>query len=222
MSQESTYIPALSLPQLTQYYDVSLATIFQEQRFRMPLVRALAVQPGERVLDAGCGTGTLSLLIAAHTPAGLVAGLDIDPAILSVAQRKVAQEPALAAASIALVRGSAAVLPYAADSFDCVASSLMFHHLPRPLKRAMLAEVRRVLAPGGRLCILDFGPVGQGAFSAAVAHLFSDFEEVGDNLAGRVPHFLAEAGFRDVSVRDVAFGGVIKLFAARKPAAAGS
>jgi hypothetical protein len=47
-------------------------------------------------------------------------------------------------------------------------------------------------------------------------------EEVGDNLAGRVPLFLAEAGFSDVSVRDVAFGGVIKLFAARKPAATGS
>jgi ubiquinone/menaquinone biosynthesis C-methylase UbiE len=213
MSSEHTYIPALGLPQLTSYYDASLATIFQEQRFRMPLVQALAVQPGERVLDIGCGTGTLSVLLAEHTPAGLVAGLDIDPAILFVAQRKAAT----AGAAVALTQGSAAVLPYADASFACVASSLMFHHLPTPLKRAMLAEVRRVLAPGGRLRVLDFGPVGQGALAAAAARLFGDFEEVGDNLAGRVPVLLAEAGFADVIVQDIAFGGVIKLYSGRKP-----
>lgn len=213
MSPTRTYIPALGIPQFTRYYDASLATIFQEQRFRMPLVRALAVQPGERVLDIGCGTGTLSLLLAAHTPAGLVAGLDIDPAILYVAQHKVVT----AGAAAALTQGSAAALPYAGESFECVASSLMFHHLPAPLKRSMLAEVRRVLVPGGRLHVLDFGPVGQGAVAATVARVFGGFEEVGDNLAGRVPVFLAEAGFADVAVQDVAFGGVIKLYSGRKP-----
>lgn len=211
MSPESNYIPALGMPQLTQFYDASLATVFQEQRFRMPLVRALAVQPGERVLDVGCGTGTLSLLIAEQTPAGLVSGIDIDPAILLAAQRKV-----IGGAAVALVRGSAAVLPYVDESFDCVASSLMFHHLPAPLKRAMLAEVRRVLRPGGRLHVLDFGPVGQGATAAAIARLFGGFEEVGDNLAGRVPVFLSEIGFVNVAVQDVAFGGVIKLYSGRK------
>lgn len=212
MSTEHTYIPALGLPQLTRFYDAALATIFQEGRFRMPLVRALAVQGGERVLDVGCGTATLSLLLAAHTPAALVAGLDIDPAILLAAQRKIAQAGAL----VALTLASAAVLPFAAGSFDCVASSLMFHHLPEPLKRDMLAEVRRVLRPGGRLHVLDFGPLGHGAPAAAVARLFGGFEEVGDNLAGRVPLFLTEAGFAAVSVQDVAFGGVIKLYSGWK------
>lgn len=221
MSQESTYIPALSLPQLTKFYDAALATVFQEQRFRMSLVQALAVQPGERLLDVGCGTATQSLLIAAHTSAGLVAGIDIDPAILSMAQAKTAQfrmtPEGISATLIVFVQGSAAVLPYANGSFDCVASSLMFHHLPTPLKRAMAAEVWRVLRPGGRLCLLDFGPFSHAATAAAVAQLFGAFEEVGDNLAGRVPVFLAEAGFADVSATDVAFGGVIKLFAGRKP-----
>lgn len=214
MSHGSAYIPALGLPQLTRYYDASLAVIFQERRFRMPLVAALQVQPGERVLDAGCGTATLSLLIAQNTPAGLVAGIDIDPAMLAAAQYKMAG----AGAAVALAVGSAAVLPYAGDSFECVTSSLMFHHLPTVLKLDMLAEVSRVLVPGGRFIILDFGPVGSGMVAETVAALLGGCEEVGDNLAGRVPVFLAEAGFEDVTVSAAAFGGVLKLYRGRKPA----
>jgi ubiquinone/menaquinone biosynthesis C-methylase UbiE len=214
MSHNSAYIPALGIPHFTRYYDASLATVFQERRFRMPLVAALDVQPGERVLDVGCGTATLSLLIAQNTPAGLVAGIDIDPAMLAMGQYKVAA----AGAAIALAAGSAAVLPYANAGFECVASSLMFHHLPTHVKLAMLAEVRRVLVPGGRIVILDFGPVGSGIVAQTISALFGEFEEVGDNLAGRVPAFLAKTGFVDVSVSNVAFGGVLKLYRGRKAA----
>jgi SAM-dependent methyltransferase len=213
MSSRPDFIPALRVPQLTRYYDAALATVFQERRFRLPLVQALAVQPGERVLDVGCGTATLSLLIAAHTPAGLVAGIDIDPVMLTAAQRKVAA----ADAAISLALGSAAELPYAAGSFDCVASSVMLHHLPTAQKHAMLAEVLRLLAPRGRTCVLDFGPFGRGAPASALSRLLGSFEEVGDNLAGRIPTFMREAGFADVAVRDAAFGGVLKLYTGRKP-----
>jgi hypothetical protein len=53
MPQNSPFIPALSIPELTPYYDASLATVFQEHRFRLPLVAALNVQHGERLLDVG-------------------------------------------------------------------------------------------------------------------------------------------------------------------------
>jgi ubiquinone/menaquinone biosynthesis C-methylase UbiE len=213
MPQDSSYIPALSIPALTPYYDASLATIFQEQRFRLPLVAALNVQRGERVLDVGCGTATLTVLLAQHTPAGLVAGLDIDGVMLAAGQRKAAA----ANAAVALTCGSAGSLPYAAGSFDCAVSSLMFHHLPTTVKLEMLAEVLRVLAPDGRLLILDFGPVGRGPVPNALATLYGGFEEVGDNLAGRVPVFLAAAGFANVAMADAAFGGVLKLYSGVKP-----
>jgi SAM-dependent methyltransferase len=93
----------------------------------------------------------------------------------------------------------------------------MFHHLPTTVKLEMLAEVLRVLAPDGRLLILDFGPVGRGPVPNALATLFGGFEEVGDNLAGRVPVFLAAAGFANVTMADAAFGGVLKLYSGVKP-----
>lgn len=212
MTHDSSYIPALGIPQLTRYYDASLATIFQERRFRMRLVDALQVQPGEHVLDIGCGTATQSLLTAQNTTAGFVTGIDIDPAMLAVAQTKVAYS----GAAIALAEGSAAVLPYAGDTFDCVFSSVMLHHLPTPLKLDMLAEAHRVLTPGGRVVILDFGPVDNGTLASAVSALLGGFEEVGDNLAGRVPDFLVDVGFVNVTVSDAAFGGVLKLYRGEK------
>jgi ubiquinone/menaquinone biosynthesis C-methylase UbiE len=214
MAGTREYIPALSIAGLTKYYDAAMATIFQERRYRMPLVAALDVKAGERVLDVGCGTGTLTLLLAQHTPAGLVAGIDIDPQMLVAAQGKTAGQED----RITVQAGSAAVLPYADATFAWVVSSLMFHHLPTPRKLAMLREVHRVLTPGGRLALLDFGPVGQGAVAEAAAALLGGFEEAGDNLAGRVPLFMRAEGFVNVRVHDVAFGGVIKLYAGSKPA----
>lgn len=234
MSEPTPYIPALSIGALTAYYDTAMATVFQEQRFRLPLVQRLAVPPGGRVLDVGCGTGTLALLVAQHTPAALVAGLDIDPVMLARAQAKLAQagKAATDAArnvyaeqraeddmrAVTFTLGSAAVLPFADAAFDCVASSLMLHHLDTPLKRALLAEAWRVLVPGGSLLVMDFGPVGTGAVGTGIANVFGRFERIDDNLHGRIPGYLADAGFVDVATEDIAFGGVVKAYGGRKPA----
>jgi ubiquinone/menaquinone biosynthesis C-methylase UbiE len=213
MSHQQTYVPALGIEQLTPIYDAAMASLFQERSFRMPLVNTMRVLPGQQVLDIGCGTATLSLLIAEQTDAGLVTGLDIDPAMLIVAQRKIAY----AHSRVSLGRGSADTLPYADQSFNHVVSSLMFHHLATPQKHAMLAEVWRVLKPGGQLVVMDFGPIGRGAMAQGVAALFGRFEHVNDNLYGRVPTFLGQAGFVEVTVTDVAFAGVIKLYVGRRP-----
>jgi ubiquinone/menaquinone biosynthesis C-methylase UbiE len=212
MAQTQSYIPALSIDALTRYYDPALATIFQERRFRMPVVKALEVAPGQRILDLGCGTATLSLLIGANTAAGLIVGLDIDPVMLYTGQKKVAQSGAL----VSLTRGSADCLPYGNDSFDSAVSSLMLHHLETEQKRRMLCEAWRVLKPGGKVLVLDFGPVGSGNVARAAAAVFGRFERIDDNLSGRIPDFLREAGFADVQVADVAFQGVIKLFSGKK------
>jgi ubiquinone/menaquinone biosynthesis C-methylase UbiE len=204
----ASYIPALGHAWLTNVYDPAMATIFQERLFRLPFVSTLDLQPGQRILDIGCGTGTLDFLLRKHAPDLLVVGLDIDPLVLTIAQRKAAQGNAPMPFALA----SADTLPYANGSFDQVVSSLMFHHLAAPQKAGMLAEARRVLRPGCRLSILDFGPPSASWLATLLTTVADGFEHIDDNLHGRVPKLLRQAGFVDVQVRDIAFGGLIKLY----------
>ena len=90
MGHDATYIPALGLPGLTPVYDAAMATVFQEKKLRQPLVDAVAARPGDVVIDVGCGTATLSLLLQESASGAVVAALDIDPVILAAAQRKAA------------------------------------------------------------------------------------------------------------------------------------
>ena len=82
---DNRYIPALSFGWLTPLYDPLLRWAMQEERFKRHLIRQANLQPGHQVLDVGCGTGTLTLLIQQTEPAALVAGLDGDPDILAIA-----------------------------------------------------------------------------------------------------------------------------------------
>lgn len=211
--QTTAFIPALGHDWLTKLYDPAMATLFQERLYRLPLLEALNLQPGQRVLDIGCGTGTLDLLLRKHAPQTAIIGLDIDPTVLTIAQQKASRQ----GASLSLSLASADTLPYAANTFDQVVSSLMLHHLTTPQKGWMLAEAYRVLRPGCRVSILDFGPPEVGWLAALLTTFADRFEHIDDNLHGRVPKLLRQAGFGDVQVGDLAFGGLMKLYQGRKP-----
>lgn len=206
------FIPALGHDWLTKLYDPAMATLFQERLYRLPLLEALNLQPGEHLLDIGCGTGTLDLLLRKHAPQTTVVGLDIDPTVLAIAQQKATR----GGTWLPLAQASADTLPYADNSFDQVVSSLVLHHLTTPQKGWMLAEAYRVLRPCSRLSILDFGPPAAGWLAALLTTFAANFEHIADNLHGRVPPLLRQAGFTDVQVRDMAFGGLIKLYQGRK------
>jgi ubiquinone/menaquinone biosynthesis C-methylase UbiE len=131
-----------------------LASWGREARFRDEEIRLARIAPGDRVLDVGCGTGTLTIAAArAAGPTGHVVGVEPGIEMIDRARAKARK----AGIPIEFVATAGEALPFPADSFDVVLLSLVLHQLPSdPLHRTM-SGIRRVLAPGGRLLAVDLG-----------------------------------------------------------------
>lgn len=152
------------------------------------------------MLDLGCGTGTLLLLVHQREPGAGAFGLDGDTATVARAGMKLHAAGASPHVAVALAQE----MPLAARSFDHILSTLFFHHLPTAAKPAVLREVLRVLRPGGELHVMDFGrPAGWGRWAIfRVLRAFDGLDNTADNAKGLLPRRMEEAGFEDV--RDVA------------------
>src|SRR5215831_17907872 len=147
---QRTYIPAATYHWLLPLYDVVAKLIGSEAAHRQ-LVDQADIGPSHHVLDIGCGTGNLTLLIKRLHPRTEVVGLDPDPEALARARRK-AEKQGLA---VRLDRGFSDELPYAEASFDRVFSAFVLRPLALDEKEKTLREARRVLRSGGALCALD-------------------------------------------------------------------
>lgn len=190
------FIPALGADWLTPLYDL-VARLTGERRFKRRLVELARIASGQDVLDLGCGTGTLALLVKQTCPDARVVGLDIDPRILAIAQRKTQR----AGAALELRQGSATEPPFAPASFDRVLTTLMLHHLTTAQKRTALHAVRRLLRPGGELHVADWGKPHNALMQVASMgfRLVDGGERTEANLRGQLPALIAEAGFADVA-----------------------
>lgn len=185
------YIPALSYRFLTPFYDFIQKYIVRDVRYKSLLIDRAAIQPGHRVLDLGCGTGTLAIMAKQAQPSAEVTGLDADPDMLKVARYK----SGLRKAHVKFDVGFTNKLPYPDASFDRVMSSIMIHHLKTPEKEATAREVFRVLKPGGELHIIDFcKPVSW--YGKMLGPFLYRFEEANDNIAGRLPDIFGAPGLK--------------------------
>jgi len=193
---ENHFVPALGADWLTPLYD-TVAIVTGQRFFKSRLVSVASIEAGHRVLDLGCGTGTLALMIKQACPQATVVGLDLDTRILSIARRKILR----AGVEVQLEQGSATAPPFEPASFDRVLSTLVFHHLTTPQKRAALAAARRLLRPGGELHIADWGKPHNLLMQAASMsfRLFDGNETTAVNLAGQLPEMVREAGFEAVA-----------------------
>ena len=129
-----------------------LITLGGEGKFRRRTLDLAELQPGNAVLDVGCGTGTLLIEAAKRVgPNGSAHGIDASGQMIAYARRKAARQGVTAK----FVEGSADDLPFPDASFDAVFCTLMLHHLPDAMQMATIMEIRRVLRPGGRMVIVD-------------------------------------------------------------------
>jgi SAM-dependent methyltransferase len=147
---ERPYLPAMGRSAPTALYDVFTRAL-GARSIHWQLVAQAGLAPQQTVLEVGTGTGEVLLLAARVAPGATLVGLDPDPNVLDLARRKAARR----GVALRLERGYADALPCADGSVDRVLSSFMFHHLPPGEQRTMLAEVRRVLTPGGSLHLVD-------------------------------------------------------------------
>lgn len=185
------YIPALSYRFLTPFYDFIQKYIVRDVRYKNLLIEQADIRPGQSVLDLGCGTGTLAIMVKQKHPSAEVAGLDADPDMLKVARYKSSQ----AKAPVKFDVGFTNNLPYPDQVFDRVLSSIMIHHLKTPDKKKTAQEVFRVLKPGGQLHIVDFGkPVTW--YGKLLGPFLHRFEEANDNIDGSLPLFFGEPGLK--------------------------
>jgi ubiquinone/menaquinone biosynthesis C-methylase UbiE len=194
-STSRNYVPAAGKHWRLPFYDL-MAKLLGADAARALFVEQAACRAGDRVLEIGCGTGSLLLLVKKAQPTADVVGLDPDPNALAIARRKARR----AGVEISLDQGFADALPYPDASFDRVLSSFMFHHLSRDVKEKTLREVRRVLKPGGRFHMVDFAPSGASGKRGFTAHLIHADRHLKDNAEERVLGFLRDAGLADAQL----------------------
>lgn len=218
MNTDRPYIHALRFASLNGLYDLAVALTSRENTFKSALLDNAGLAPGQRVLDVGCGTGTLACMAARRVPELELHGLDGDPAILQRARRKALRQDA----QVAFVPALSTSLPFPDGHFDQVVSTLFFHHLLAADKQCTLAEILRVLKPGGRLHIGDWGAAQDPLMRAAflVIQLIDGFRSTGDNVRGELPGMLESAGFTGVRVdrRLRSMLGTLEILRAEKPA----
>jgi ubiquinone/menaquinone biosynthesis C-methylase UbiE len=166
-------------------------TFGRDKAIRDKLIELAAPSPGEKVLDIGCGTGTLAIAIKPRVGAGEVHGIDASLEMIQVAKEKSAKAGSAIDFRVALIEA----IPFPDASFDLMTSSLMLHHLPDDLKAKGFLEVRRVLKPGGRFMAVDFAADSH----SPLGHLLAIFgHSRGENMVEKLTPMLKDAGFSEV------------------------
>ena len=204
----------------------------QDPRWRRALVDEVDPRPGMRILDVATGTGMVAFALAAR--GAEVIGLDQSEAMLAAARARLARTPALAP-RITFLLGEAEALPFADGEFDALSFTYLLRYVDD--RAATMRELARVVAPGGRIGMVEFGVPG----NPALRGLWRAHTRVGLPLLGRVvsrawydvgrflgpnieqlhevepdlPTLWREAGIVEVTRRNMSFGAGLVMAGVR-------
>jgi ubiquinone/menaquinone biosynthesis C-methylase UbiE len=217
IEQASYYGHTLHYRWLNAVYDPVTRWLCRERNFKTALVRQTGIEPGDRVLDLACGTGTLAIMLKTAFPLSDITGLDGSAEILAMAADKAAQ----AGVEISFVHGLSYDMPLDDETFDRVTCSFFFHHLRPDEKVTTLEEVARLLKAGGQLHVADWGaqpnPAMRSAF--ALVQLLDGFETTRDSVEGKLPEYMRDCGFAGVEETGHVITGLgsVSLYQATRP-----
>ncbi|MBL8545485.1 MAG: class I SAM-dependent methyltransferase [Hyphomonadaceae bacterium] len=214
----SAYIPALGRREWTGMYDWVIAAMTRERVWRSPVLTALDARTGEVIVDLGAGTGSLGIMIKKHAPGARLVAVDPDPDVRLIGERKaraagveIDYETAMGHAHLASVEAAEA---------DTVTCSLVRRQCPLEAKQSILENAFRLLKPGGRLVLADYGeqptPLMRTAF--LLVQMTDGFEPTEHNRRGAVPHLLQACGFQRTEIvkRVPTATGLISIWRATK------
>ncbi len=211
--KKKNYIPAFVFHSLTPFYDMGMRLIFPVRKYRERIISLTQISEAERVLDFGTGTGQVASTGLKMNPNTSFTGLDIDPKILRLA---IAQHP-----KILFHEYDGDRFPYEDESFHHVVSGLTFHHLHPDDKRNAMKEFYRILKPGGKVVIGDFGNPKNFFFRILFlwVQFFDGFINTKFHANGSIPFLFGESGFvENESCGDIpsAFG-TLQFWRSQKP-----
>lgn len=197
MTAKEKFTPALGYAALTPLYDAAIAITTRERRWRRALLAQLDPRPGERILDVGCGTGTLAVMMKGLAPEAEVIGLDPDGEVLVRARRKVAKAGVELFFFEGFLDDAMAMRIGPVDKISC---SLVLHQVPLEEKGRILLTVHSLLRQGGVLHLVDYGrqstPLMRAGFR--LIQLLDGLANTAPNARGVLPDLMKCAGFSAV------------------------